>query len=211
MLSVNVGLPREIEWRGELIQTAIFKEPVAGEVRVDRLNLEGDRQADLTVHGGADKAVYAYPAEHYPLWRDELGMSISWGGFGENLTTTGLLERDVCIGDRIAIGSAELIVTQPRTPCFKLNARFERADMVRRFQASGRSGFYLAVIREGRIAVGNDIVFVERDRERVSIADIVNMMNAAVNDQTLLRKAAELSALPAGWRDYFRRKLQRRH
>jgi MOSC domain-containing protein YiiM len=147
LISTNVGLPRPVEWNGEIVETAIFKEPVSGAVRVGRLNLEGDRQADLTVHGGTNKAVYAYPSEHYPFWREELATDLPWGAFGENLTTSGVTEDEVSIGDRLRIGSAEFVVTQPRTPCFKLIVKFGRNDMVRRFQRSGRSGFYLAVAR----------------------------------------------------------------
>lgn len=158
VLSVNVGTPREVARHGRRVWTAIFKAPVAGRVAVRRLNLEGDAQADLTVHGGAAKAVYAYPGEHYPLWREELGRpDLSWGAFGENLTLEGLVEADVAIGDRLRIGTAELIVTQPRLPCFKLALRFERRDIGKLFMASGRSGFYLAVAREGELAAGDPV------------------------------------------------------
>src|SRR5205807_2612484 len=153
LLSINVGLPQEIDWRGETVRTSIFKAPVAGRVRVTTLNVEGDRQSDLSVHGGSDKAVYAYPSEHYAFWRTELpGTELPWGMFGENFTTEGLLERKVYIGDRLRAGSAEFIVTQPRMPCFKLGIRFGRPDMVKRFQRSGRTGFYLAVLQEGTVA-----------------------------------------------------------
>jgi MOSC domain-containing protein YiiM len=158
VVSVNVGVPREIAWRGETVRTSIFKEPVAGKVLVERLNLDGDRQSDLTVHGGADKAVYVYPAEHYEFWRRELpDIDLPWGSFGENLTTEGLDERSVHIGDQLDIGSAELIVTQPRMPCFKLALRFDRLDIIKRFLRSGRTGFYLSVLREGEVAAGDAI------------------------------------------------------
>jgi MOSC domain-containing protein YiiM len=174
LISVNVGLPRTVEWRGQVIQTSIFKEPVSGRVRVNRLNVEGDRQSDLTVHGGVDKAVYAYPAEHYPFWAEELSRpDLPYGVFGENLTTTGLNESNVCIGDRLRIGSAEFVVTQPRMPCFKLAARFERTDMVRRFLHSGRTGFYLAVSQEGEIGADDAISVIERHPEAMTIADVV--------------------------------------
>jgi MOSC domain-containing protein YiiM len=173
LVSVNVGLPRLVSFQGEPVETAIFKDPVAGPVRVQRLNLEGDRQADLSVHGGTNKAVYAYPAGHYPLWREELGTELGWGAFGENLTVSGLTEDDVHIGDRLRIGSAEFVVTQPRTPCYKLNVRFGRADMVKRFHRSGRSGFYLAVTREGIVTAGDEIEIASRDTEGISVADVV--------------------------------------
>src|SRR5213078_530292 len=163
IVSVNIGLPRQVTWRGEAITTGIFKEPVAGRVAVRALNLDGDRQADLTVHGGRDKAVYAYPAEHYAYWRAQLpGVELAHGAFGENLTTEGLLEDDVHVGDRFRVASAELIATQPRLPCYKLAARFQRADMVKRFLASRRTGFYFAVAREGEVAAGDAIERVAR-------------------------------------------------
>jgi MOSC domain-containing protein YiiM len=170
--SVNVGLPRNVEWRGQIVQTSIFKEPVAGTVRVGRLNIEGDQQSDLTVHGGAGKAVYVYPSEHYSYWRQELpDADLPWGAFGENLTPTGLLEEDVHIGDRLGIGSAEFVVTQPRMPCFKLTIRFSRADMIKRFLRSGRSGFYLAVTKEGEIAAGDAISVISRHPDAITIAE----------------------------------------
>ena len=172
VVSVNVGLPREIEWRGRVIRTSIFKSPVPGSVRVQRENLEGDRQSDLAVHGGPGKAVYAYPAEHYASWKRELPeLEFPWGAFGENLTLQGLLESEVRLGDRLRVGSAEFRVTQPRTPCYKLAARFGRADMVRRFARSGRSGFYLAVLAEGAVAAGDPVSVLSRDEQQVSVAD----------------------------------------
>jgi len=169
LLSVNVGLPREVEWQGRTILTSIFKEPVSGPVGVRRLNLDGDRQSDLTVHGGVDKAIYVYPSEHYPFWREQLGEpALAPCAFGENFTTEGLLETAVRIGDRLRIGSAEFVVTQPRTPCFKLQIRFGRLDMVRRFLRSGRCGFYLAVTREGEVEVGDEIASVASDGPTVA-------------------------------------------
>jgi MOSC domain-containing protein YiiM len=172
IISVNVGLPRNVEWRGQTVQTSIFKEPVAGTVRVGRLNIEGDQQSDLTVHGGAGKAVYVYPSEHYAFWRQELpDADLPWGAFGENLTTIGLSEEDVHIGDRFGIGSAEFAVTQPRMPCFKLTIRFGRADMIKRFLRSGRSGFYLAVTKEGEIAAGDEISVISRIPDGITVAE----------------------------------------
>ena len=172
VISVNIGLPREVEWRNEIVLTSIFKEPVAGRVRVDRLNIEGDRQSDLTVHGGVNKAVYVYPSEHYEFWRNELpDADLPWGAFGENLTTAGLTEDAVRLGDRIAIGSAEFVVTQPRMPCYKLTIRFGRADMIKRFYRSGRSGFYVAVTKEGEIGAGDEITLLSRDDDAITIAE----------------------------------------
>jgi len=190
------------------VQTSIFKEPVAGQVRVERLNLAGDRQSDLSVHGGVDKAVYVYPSEHYEFWRKELpGVDLLWGAFGENFTTEGLREDRAHIGDHLSIGSAEFVVTQPRMPCFKLGIRFGRPDMVKRFLQSGRTGFYLAVAREGEVAAGDVVTLISRDDLAITVADIVGLYVADARNQDLLRKASELSALPEGWRDYFRRRL----
>jgi len=208
LLSINVGLPREVQWRGKTYYTSIFKEPVQGRVRVAKLNLEGDRQSDLSVHGGPEKAVYAYPGEHYAFWRDELpGMDLSWGAFGENFTTEGLLESTVCIGDRFRVGSAEFVVTQPRMPCFKLGIRFGRADMVKRFLRSGRTGFYLSVLQEGEVAACDSLALISRIEPAVTVADVVNLYEVDVANQDLLRRASELPALPEGWREYFRKRL----
>ena len=173
LLSVNAGLPREVEWHGETVRTSIFKEPVPGRVQVAQLNLQGDQQADLSVHGGTDKAVYAYPSEHYVFWRRELpGIEFPWGAFGENLTTEGLREDRVRIGDRLRAGTAEFVVTQPRMPCVKLAIRFNRPDIVKRFLRSGRTGFYLAVVSEGSVGAGDEIELIDQDRARVSVADV---------------------------------------
>jgi MOSC domain-containing protein YiiM len=173
LVSVSVGQPREVEWDGEKLLTSIFKSPVTGRVRVAKLGLEGDKQSDLEVHGGIDKAVYAYPSEHYAYWREQLpGVELPWGAFGENLTTEGLLEGGVHIGDRVRIGSAEFAVTEPRTPCFKLAIRFGRPDIVKRFMKSGRSGFYLAVLKEGEVGAGDALSIVGADQHRISIAAV---------------------------------------
>jgi MOSC domain-containing protein YiiM len=208
ILSVNVGLPREIESRGKVTRTSIFKNPVAGRVRVTTLNLDGDRQSDLSVHGGVDKAVYLYPSEHYPYWREELPEAdLSWGAFGENLTTEGLLEGVINIGDIFRIGSAEFRVTQPRMPCFKLGIRFDRADMVKRFLLSRRTGFYLAVTKEGDVSTGDSIEYLKQDEHNVTVADITNLYVADAASQQELKKVSELPELPAGWRDYFRKRI----
>ncbi|MEP7177210.1 MAG: MOSC domain-containing protein [Gemmatimonadales bacterium] len=208
LVSISVGLPREVEWRGKTVTTSIFKAPVSGRVAVHRLNIEGDRQSDLTVHGGADKAVYVYPSEHYAFWRKELpGVALPWGAFGENLTTQGLLEDAMHIGDRLKIGSAEFSVTQPRMPCFKLGIRFDRADMVKRFLASGRTGFYLSVSREGEVAAGDALAVTDRDDGALTVADIVGLYTAGGANQDLLHRASELPALPEAWREYFRKRL----
>jgi MOSC domain-containing protein YiiM len=205
IVSVNVGLPREVAWRGATVTTAIFKEPVAGRVALRRLNLAGDAQADLAVHGGAEKAVYAYPVEHYAPWRAELpGSDLAPGGFGENLTLEGVpLEDEVCVGDRFEVGSAELVVTQPRIPCFKLGLRFGREDLVKRFLASGRSGWYFAVLREGEVAAGDSVRILERHPARISVAELARLHAQPRGDVEALRRAAALDALPASWRSHF--------
>ncbi len=174
VLSVNVGLPQIVEYRGEPVATGIYKESVGGRVAVNEFNLEGDAQADLRVHGGYSKAVYLYPSEHYEFWRGELPeMDLPFGVFGENLTTEGLLETDVNIGDRFHIGTAEFVVTQPRQPCFKLGIRFNRSDIIKRFAKSGRSGFYLAIEKTGELGANDEIEFMSRQANQPSISDIV--------------------------------------
>jgi MOSC domain-containing protein YiiM len=209
--SVNVGLPREIFHRGRVIRSAILKTPVAGRVRVNALNLAGDQQDDPTVHGGPNKAVYAYPIEHYEFWRSELsGVDLPMGSFGENLTTAGLIENDLNIGDRLCVGSAELIVTEPRLPCDKLNARFTRPDMVKKFLHSRRTGFYFAVAREGEVGAGDPVHFLSREENTVSVADITRLYAFDKNDLAGMRRAVEVPALPDGWRSYFCERLRSR-
>ena len=211
LVSVNVGLPRTVESNGQTVTTGIFKEPVEGRVALRALNLDGDRQADLSVHGGPDKAVYGYPAEHYPYWREELpGRSLPWGMFGENLTTEGLLEDSVHIGDRFRIGSAELMVTQPRLPCYKLGLKFGREDMVKRFLASRRTGFYFRVVQEGAVEAGDLIEPAGREPQSISVAEITRLYLRESRDSALLRRAIELEALSPGWRNHFRKQLEKR-
>lgn len=172
VVSVNAGKPREARWRGRIVTSAIWKSPVAGRVPVGKLNLEGDGQADLAVHGGHEKAIYVYPSEHYAYWRALLG-HLPWGAFGENLTTEGLVEDEVRIGDRLRVGSALLEVTQPRTPCVKLAMRFQRPAIVREFARSRRSGFYCSVIEEGEVSAGDPIARGERAHDMPSIAALL--------------------------------------
>ena len=208
VVSVNVGGPRRVEWQGRSVLTSIYKTPVVGRVRVVHDNLAGDAQSDPTVHGGPEKAVYAYPMEHYAAWRRELpDADLAWGAFGENLTTEGLLESDVAIGDRFRVGTVELVVTQPRTPCYKLGIRFGRADMVKRFLRSGRSGFYFAIAREGELGAGDDIERLARDARGLTVADVNALYAHDEANQTLLAEAAGNAALPAAWRDYFHKRL----
>lgn len=176
-----------------------------------QLNLDGDRQADLTVHGGPYKAVYAYPSEHYPFWREELpDMQLPYGKFGENFTTEGLLETDVRIGDRYRIGSAIIQVRQPRTPCYKLSAKFQREDMLKRFLASGRSGFYFSVDQEGEVGAGDEFDLFSRDDASLTVAEINHLYGNPEADPELLKQAANLAALPESWRRYFQSKVEER-
>src|SRR2546430_8437326 len=176
VISVNVGMPREVVWKGQTMETGIFKEAMEGRIAVRSLNLEGDRQADLTVHGGLEKAIYAYPADHYPFWREQFPeMKLPWGMFGENLTIAGLLEDSVHIGDHFQVGSAKLMVTQPRLPCSKLGIKFGRDDILRRFLESEMTGFYFAVLEEGEVAAGDTISLLHRDEHQIKVADIVRL------------------------------------
>ncbi len=210
LISVNVGLPRTVEWKGREVTSGIFKEPVSGRVKLRTLNLDGDGQADLSVHGGPDMAVYAYPVEHYGYWRKELpGMDLPWGMFGENFTTEGILEDSVNIGDRFRIGAAELMVTQIRVPCYKLGMKFGRDDMVKRFLASCRTGFYFRVLEEGEVGAGDAIEQIGRDENNVTVADITRLYVRDGVGPELLRRVIQVEALSEGWRGYFRKQMQR--
>ena len=201
LISVQVGIPRKVVRDGEEVLTGIFKTPVNGRLRICTLNLEGDRQADLSVHGGPNKAVYGYPSEHYAYWKKELpGVELPWGSFGENLTTSGLLESEVHIGDRFTIGAAEVVVTQPRLPCFKLNLKFDRDDMVKRFLASHYSGFYFRVLREGEVGAGDEIVPIHRDENRVSVLDTLRLYLRESDSSELRNRALRLEYLSPSWR-----------
>jgi len=211
IVSLNIGLPRDVVWHGRTVTTGIFKEPVAGRVALRRLNLDGDRQADLTVHGGPFKAVYCYPVEHYAPWTEELGGgALPMGAFGENLTTEGLNEDDVHIGDEFSIGTARVVVTQPRMPCYKLGIRFQDDGMVKRFLASRRTGFYLAVVREGDLGAGDAIVPAGEDPQRLRVADITRLYVALAfdrDDAETAKKALDVAALPESWKEYLRDRL----
>lgn len=210
IISVNVGLPREILQEGKKIKTGIFKDPVEGRVRVRALNLAGDEQADLAVHGGPNKAVYVYPSEHYEFWRKELPQTtLPWGMFGENVTSEGLLENDLNVGDRLCVGSAEFMVTEPRLPCYKLSVKFGRDDIVKRFLKSRRTGFYCAVLREGAIGAGDTIHFLNRTDHGVRVADITRLYAFDRNDTATMRRALEVKSLPESWRSFFRERIER--
>jgi MOSC domain-containing protein YiiM len=175
-----------------------------------RLNLDGDRQADLSVHGGPSKAVYAYPSEHYDYWRHELPeMELPWGMFGENFTTAGLLERDINVGDKFRVGAAIVMATEPRMPCYKLGLRFGRSDILKRFLESERTGSYFAVLQEGEVGVGDRIELIEKSQHSVGVTDITRLYTYEKRNVELLRRAIETEALPESWRGYFQERLEK--
>ena len=208
LISVNVGLPQVVMSNRDPVSTGIFKEPVAGRVTLRTLNLEGDRQADLAVHGGPSKAVYAYPSEHYEYWRDELPeVKLPWGMFGENFTTAGLSESELNVGDKFRVGSAVVMVTEPRMPCYKLGIKFGRSDIVKRFLASERTGFYFAVLQEGEVGMGDPMELIERSKDSLKISDVTALYTHEKHNTGLLRRAIEVETLPDSWKSYFRHRL----
>ncbi len=209
LVSVNVGLPREVTWKGKTVTTGIFKIPVDGPVALRRHNLEGDQQADLSVHGGPSKAVYVYPSQHYDYWRRELEDSeLAWGSFGENFTVDGVDEETVCIGDEFRVGSARVVVTEPRMPCFKLGIRFERADMVKRFLKSQRTGFYFGVVDEGLVQAGDRLERLAEHPGGLRVADVTRLYTTERKNKALLRKAISVEVLPDSWCGYFKHQLE---
>ena len=210
VICVSVSRPRIIRTDDEsFVSTAIFKDRIEGRVNVNQFNLEGDHQADLSVHGGWSKSVYVYPYEHYEFWKSELPEIVfENGNFGENLTTGGLLETEVFIGDKIRIGTAEFAVTEPRMPCYKLGIRFGRSDIIRRFLQSRRSGFYLAVLKTGELGAGDSIEILSRDENRVSVTDIVRLYVQDQRDTETMIRALKVDLLPEGWKEVFRKRLR---
>jgi MOSC domain-containing protein YiiM len=204
IISLQVGLPRTVQYVNGGVTTSIFKSPVRGPRLLRRMNLDGDLQSDLTVHGGKNKAVYAYPSEHYEYWRKELpGVELTWGNFGENFTTEGLMEENARIGDEFRIGGAVVKVAQPRFPCYKLGIRFDRADMVKRFWASKRSGIYFSVVEEGLVDVGDTFERIHEDERRISIADVNRAYENPRDNFALLQRIVSLEVLPSGLHDEF--------
>src|SRR5215467_5484137 len=227
LISLNVGLPREVPWHKTMVTTGIFKQPVSGRLALRKRNLDGDRQADLKAHGGEYKAVYGYPLEHYACWKNELpGGDLPFGVFRENFTTEGLLEDSVHLGDRFAVGSAEVVVTQPRLPCYKLGIRFQSDEMVKRFLASARTGFYLAVTREGEVGAGDEIKLLSCDASAVPVSEITRLYvakpsahskgSAAAPDKTfgtadayVVHRALQVDSFPESWKSWLRDRLPR--
>jgi MOSC domain-containing protein YiiM len=213
LVSVNCGLPRDVVWRGRTVTTSIYKEPVSGRVALRTRNLDGDRQADLSVHGGVSKAVYCYPSVHYEYWKKELpGRELPLGSFGENFTVAGLVEDSVHIGDRFTVGSAEVVVTEPRLPCYKLGVKFQSDQMVKRFLTSGRSGFYVAVLREGDVGAGDKIVMTKREPQSVPLPWITRLhfaKNYSREDIMEVQQVLMAPGVPDSWKEYFRERLSR--
>lgn len=209
LLSIQVSLPREVSYRGRVVSTGIFKEAVPGPVMLREANLDGDGQADLSVHGGRSRVVSVYPGEHYGPWKEELaGTDLPHGSFGENFTTRGLLEEAVHVGDTFRVGEAEVIVTQPRTPCFKLALRFHRDDMPDLFRASRRSGFYLGVLKEGEVEAGSPIELIRRDETGVTVAEVARLRDREGEELSALERVVRLEALSADWRDHFIHRME---
>ena len=206
IISVNVGKQDEIVWRGRAVKTGIFKVPMMGSVSVTTLGIAGDVQMDRAVHGGEDKALYLYPVEHYEKWRSELPPGtlerFGYGAFGENLSIEGLLESEVYVGDELLIGSTRCIVKSPRIACYKLATKLGVNDMLKRFGPSGRSGFYLSVVEEGRLTTGDEILFGERAGDAISIADLNRLLTTDPHNHTLLEAALACFDLPKDTRDY---------
>jgi len=204
VLSVHVGSLQEMLRNGKKIQTGIFKQPTEGPIEVKQLGLEGDQQANKKLHGGVYKAICVYPSEHYDLWKEELGNpGLSFGDFGENLTTAGLMEGDICLGDRLRIGSVEMVVTQPREPCITLNARLDTKDLSARIRKSGRSGFYCSVEREGTIENGDSIEYISRDENKVSVSDFNRIINGETEVADIIERASKIDALPPRLKEKF--------
>jgi MOSC domain-containing protein YiiM len=208
VVSVNVGLPKTVQWGDQTVTTGIFKSPVDGPVALREHNLDGDRQADLSVHGGPTKAVYVYSAQHYTYWRQELpDVELGWGHFGENFTVDGMDEESINIGDEFTVGTARVVVTEPRMPCFKLSIRFGRTDIVKRFLQSQRSGFYVGVVEEGQVQAGDALELLSKHPDGLSVADVTSLYTTQKGNVALLKKAIAVTALPDSWTGFFEHQL----
>ena len=209
LLSVNVGLPRDIAWRGETVRTAIWKEPVQGRRMVRRLNIDGDRQGDLAGHGGEQRAVFVYQMESYHYWERQLGRDdFVFGQFGENFTVDGLSDEEVCIGDQYRIGSALFEVTQPRVTCYRVGIRMNDPQMPALLVAHKKPGFYLRVLQEGEVEAGDEIMKVADGPERMTVAEIDGMLYLGSHSREQLERALRLPALSPGWKGSFQALLE---
>ena len=210
LISVNVGLPKTVQFRDRSVTTGIFKNPVEGPVALRQHDLEGDGQADLSVHGGPTKAVYVYPNQHYTYWREELpDVELGWGHLGENFTVDSMDEESIYIGDEFRVGTTRLVVTEPRMPCFKLGVRFGRADMPKGFLQSGRSGFYFGVLEEGHVQAGDAVELISKHPDGLAVADVTSLYTIERGNVALLKKAISVAALPDSWTGYFEHQLER--
>src|SRR5205809_1313828 len=204
LLSVNVGLPHEVEWKGRIVRSAIWKYPVQGRCRVRRLNLDGDGQADLAGHGGENRAVFVYQIESYRYWQEQLKRTdFVHGQFGENFTVTGLPDDAVCIGDRFQIGSAMFEASQPRVTCYRVGIRMNESRMPALLTSSGRPGFYFRVLQEGDVGAGDEIVKVGEAKERMTVAEINALLYFSDHARDQLERALRIEALSPGWRGSF--------
>ena len=204
LLSVNVGLPRDIAWRGMTVHTGVWKDAVRGRCRVGRLNLDGDGQGDLAGHGGEHRAVFVYQIESYSYWQEQLRRSdFVYGQFGENFTVEGLPDDRVCIGDRYRIGSALFEVTQPRVTCYRIGIRMNESRMPALLTSSGRPGFYFRVLEEGEVGAGDEIVKVGEDKARMSVAEVNALLYSPQHPRDRLERASQIAALSSGWRSSF--------
>jgi ferredoxin-NADP reductase/MOSC domain-containing protein YiiM len=209
LLSVNVGLPRDVAWRGKTVHTAVWKTPVQGPRMVRRLNIDGDGQGDLAGHGGEHRAVFVYQLESYRHWQRHLGRdALAYGRFGENFTVDGLADREVCIGDRYRIGGALFEVTQPRVTCYRVGIRMDEPRMAALLVAHGRPGFYFRVLEEGHVAAGDEVVRVATGAERMTVLEIDALLYTSVHPQGELERALRIPALSAGWRAAFQALLE---
>ncbi len=211
LISVNVSLPKEIRYKGEAVTTGIFKEPVPGRIMLRELNLDGDGQADLTVHGGVHQAVYVYPFEHYDYWKHKLGrQDLAYGQFGENFTVAQMLEDQVHIGDIFRIGNAVVQITQPRVPCYKLAIKMNLPKFPKLFMASGRTGFYLRVLQAGEVGAGDAIERIEIDPGKMTVQEIFHLAFRDHDDREALDRALRLRGLSPGWQSMFAERLAAR-
>ena len=211
LISVNVSLPKEVRHKNRSVTTGIFKTPVQGRVMLRELNLDGDGQADLTVHGGVHQAVYVYPVEHYDYWKEKLGRNdLTFGQFGENFTVAGMLEDQIHIGDIFRIGEAMAQVTQPRVPCFKLAMKMQMPQFPKLFMASGRTGFYLRVLKEGEVGAGDAIERIDIDPEPMSVQEVFRLAFVDQENRAVLEKAVDLRGLSPGWQSMFEERLAAR-
>ncbi|HEY6535508.1 MAG TPA: MOSC domain-containing protein [Candidatus Nitrosocosmicus sp.] len=210
IISVNISLPKKVIYGKEIVTTGIFKLPIVGPIKLEKLNLEGDKQADLTVHGGINKAVYVYPKEYYDYWQNKLlRTDLSWGMFGENFTTEGLFEDDVNVGDIFNIGTCKIMATQPRIPCYKLGIKFGNMGVIKEFLNSGKPGIYFSVIREGIVEAGNTIHLLKKDENNITIKDILLLFQKKIKDIKLMNRALKVDALPDSWKEYFSSQLSK--